>query len=63
MLHSIGTGTDMRQEFLTLGDGSTKHRIFIHYNGWSGDRWDSWVDARCRCAARDLRDPTFTALV
>jgi hypothetical protein len=51
------------QEFLSLGDGSTKHRIFIHYNGWSGDRWDSWVDARCRCAARDLRDPTFTALV
>ena len=38
------------QEFLSLGDGTTKHRIFIHYSGWSGDRWDSWVDARCRCA-------------
>jgi hypothetical protein len=36
------------QEFLSLGDGSTKHRIFIHYSGWSSDRWDSWVDARCR---------------
>ena len=37
------------QEFLSLGDGSTKHRIFIHYLGWSSNRWDSWVDARCRC--------------
>ena len=39
---------DTAQEFLSLADSSVKHRIFIHYTGWSNDRWDSWVDARCR---------------
>ena len=43
---------DTAQEFLSLADSSVKHRIFIHYTGWSNDRWDSWVDARCRCGVQ-----------
>ena len=54
---------DTAQEFLSLADSSVKHRIFIHYTGWSNDRWDSWVDARCRCRARDLRDTTLAPLL